>query len=61
MEHTIKTGRGDRWGPSGHFGLLMGLDAVLREEKISLSKHKDLILEAFEAEGLEGYTWEGIR
>jgi hypothetical protein len=62
METTIKAGgRGDRWGPDGHFGLLMGLIAVLGEEKISLSKHKDLILEAFKDQGRDDYTWEGVR
>lgn len=61
MEHQAKAGRGDRWGPSGHFGLLMGLLAVIRRENISLKKHKELILAAFESEGLEDYTWEGVR
>ncbi len=61
-ENSLKAGgRGDKWGPDGHFALLIGFIAILDEEKIKPSTHKDLVLEAFKAKGLDEYTWEGIR
>ncbi len=41
--------------------LQIGLLAVLDEEKISIAKHKDLIIASFKAQGLDKYTWEGAR
>jgi hypothetical protein len=61
-ENTPKLGgRGDKWGPEGHFVLLLGVIAILNEEKIKASTHRDLVLEVFKAKGLDEYTWEGIR
>ncbi|OIW27456.1 hypothetical protein CONLIGDRAFT_682507 [Coniochaeta ligniaria NRRL 30616] len=60
-KNSLKAGGRDKWGPEGHLGLLMGLIAILDKEKIKASTHKDVVLEAFKAQGLEDYTWEGIR
>lgn len=55
------SGRTEKWGLEAHVVLLKGLIAAIDEENMKPAKHKDLVLAVFAAEGLDGYTWEGIR
>ena len=61
-DNTIKASKcGEKWSPEAHLTLLLGLHAVIKQEGVQLFTHRDLLVDTFKNNGLNDFTWEGIR